>query len=237
MRRKIYAIFVVLAAGGLLMGCGKGTPKQARAAHQAMSGSSQQDRTNVHNTGAMQGTPPSRSSEPAVQNPNAVLDFALKDQNGNEIRLSQYEGKIVVLEWFNPQCPFSGAHYKDGSIPALARKYTEKGIVWLAINSTNSATVESNKAFSNAYSIPYPMLDDHAGVVGRMFEAKTTPHLFILDANRQIVYQGAIDNAPLGKVEDGKPLIQYVDQALSELLKGVSISVAKTDSYGCSVKY
>lgn len=178
--------------------------------------------------------------EPPKQPDSAVpasYDFTLKDHTGKDVQLSGITGKIVVLEWLNPECPFVVAHYKAGTMAGLAKKYADKGVVWLGINSTNSATIASNKSFADNHSLPYPVLDDHAGIVGKQFAAKTTPHMFILDHRARIVYEGAIDNAPMGKVADGHSLINYVDQALAELTSGKVVSVGKTDPYGCSVKY
>jgi peroxiredoxin len=167
----------------------------------------------------------------------ASYDFTLKDHAGKDVRLADMAGKIVVLEWLNPECPFVQAHYKSGTMSGLAKKYAGKGVIWIGINSTNSATIAANKSFVDSHSLPYPVLDDHAGVVGKKFGAKTTPHLFILDSKTRIVYQGAIDNAPMGEVPDGQTAVNYVDQALAELTSGKAVSIAKTDSYGCSVKY
>ena len=161
--------------------------------------------------------------------------FSLKDHTGKEVKLSDYAGKTVVLEWVNYDCPFVKAHYQAGTMAGLAEKYAGKGVVWLAVNSTKYATIETNKAWAEKRQIPYPVLDDHTGAIGRLFAAKTTPHIFILNEDREIVYNGAIDNAPLGRVEG--TLVKYVDEALEEITAGKTVSNATTKPYGCTVKY
>lgn len=163
-------------------------------------------------------------------------EFTLKTFDGKTVKLADYKGKIVVLEWLNIDCPFVKYHYeKAKTMIDLANKYKNKNVVWLTINSTSSTTPEANKQFAEQHKLPYPILDDRAGLVGKAFGAKTTPHLFVIDTNGNIVYEGAIDNSPLGAQKEG--VVNYVDKALTELIEGKSVSMAKTDSYGCSVKY
>lgn len=163
-------------------------------------------------------------------------EFTLKNYDGKEVKLSDYHGKLVVLEWFNYDCPFVKYHYeKTKTMAELSDKY--KDVVWLAINSTGHATTEKAKKFAEKYNLGYPILDDRSGKVGRAYGAKTTPHMFIVDANSVITYDGAIDNSPLGRTPKGEELVAYVDKALAELTEGKKISTAKTKPYGCSVKY
>ncbi|MHC4905396.1 MAG: thioredoxin family protein [Planctomycetota bacterium] len=166
-------------------------------------------------------------------------DFTLKDLNGKEIQLSKLNGKIVVLEWTNYDCPFVKAHYdtETKTTSKLAKKYAKKDVVWLTINSTHYATAETNRAWAEKHKLKQPVLVDSDGKVGKLFKAKTTPHLFIIDKKGKIAYQGAIDNAPLGKAPEGKEKVNYVDQTLTELLGDKPVTVAKTKPYGCSVKY
>lgn len=165
-------------------------------------------------------------------------DFTLKDHTGKEYKLSEYRGKVVVLEWFNYECPFCMEHYeKSTAMVDLASKYASKGVQWLAINSTSHQTTEANKAFIEKYNLPFPILDDRDGTVGRLYSATRTPEMFVIDKDGKIVYAGAIDNAPLGKVIDGGEKIDYVEKALDELLAGKKISVSKVKPYGCTVKY
>jgi peroxiredoxin len=164
-----------------------------------------------------------------------TLDFTLTDHNSKQVKLSDYSGKIVVLEWLNYDCPFVKPHYEARTFANLAKKYADKGVVWLTVNSTEYATGQTNKAWAEKYNLARPILDDHAGKVGRLFGATNTPHMYIIDTAGKIAYEGAIDNAPLGKVEG--EYINYVDKALAELTAGKSVSLAKTKPYGCTVKY
>jgi len=162
--------------------------------------------------------------------------FTLTNYDGNEVGLSDYESKIVVLEWFNYECPFVRYHYEDvNTMTDLAEKYKEKDVVWLAINSTKHLKVEKNEKFAKKYNVSYPILDDRSGEVGKAYGAKTTPHMFIIDTEGKIVYNGAIDDSPLGKKQEDAT--NYVDKALAELTADKEISTPGTKPYGCSVKY
>ena len=179
------------------------------------------------------------AAEPAVEpaGKNAP-DFTLKSFDGKSVSLSDYKGKIVVLEWFNFECPFVQYHYnKATTMIDLANKYKDKNVTWLSMNSTSHTTTEANIEFAKKHKLPYPILDDRSGQVGHAYGAETTPHIFIIDRRGSIVYEGAIDNSPLGKTQAGEKLINYVDQALAELLAGKPVSTAKTKPYGCTVKY
>ena len=176
----------------------------------------------------------SLAKEPAAG--KKAPEFTLKNYDGKAISLSDYKGKIVVLEWLNYECPFVRYHYeKAHTMTGLADKYKNKNIVWLAINSTGHLTTDKNKEFAEKHNISYPILDDRSGKVGHAYGAKTTPHMFIIDTKGMIVYNGAIDDSPMGKKE--KDVINYVDKALTELTGGKEISIPNTEPYGCSVKY
>lgn len=161
--------------------------------------------------------------------------FTLEDQNGRPVSLSDFAGKIVVLEWVNPDCPFVQRHYRAGTMKRLAEKYQSKGVVWLAINSTHYMDKEDNRRWIEKYKLPYPILDDHAGRVGRLYGAKTTPHMFIIDTSGKLVYRGGIDDDPRGTKNGGA--LNYVERALDELLTGKPVSISQSKPYGCSVKY
>ena len=161
-----------------------------------------------------------------------------KHVDGKTINLADYRGKTVVLEWLNFECPFVRHHYEKASTMIdLAKKYKSEGVVWLAINSTNHTTPAANKAFTAKHNLPFPILDDRPGKVGRAYDAKTTPHMFIIGPRGQIVYEGAIDNSPLGKTPTGKEYVNYVDNVLAALVANKDIPVRETKPYGCSVKY
>jgi peroxiredoxin len=163
-------------------------------------------------------------------------DFEASSFDGKTVKLADYKDKIVVLEWLNLDCPFVQYHYdKAATMIDLAKKYKDKGVVWLAVNTTGQTTPEANRDFAAKHKLPYPILDDRSGKMGRMYGALTTPHVFIIK-NGVVVYDGAIDNAPNGQAIGGEK-INYVDKALSELTLGKPVSTSKTQPYGCSVKY
>jgi peroxiredoxin len=175
---------------------------------------------------------------PRVDLGKRAKPFTLTSFDGKTINLADYRGKTVVLEWLNFECPFVKHHYEKASTMIdLAKKYKREGVVWLAINSTNHTTPKANKAFAVKHNLPFPILDDRPGTVGRAYGARTTPHMFIISPRGQIVYDGAIDNSPLGKTPGGQELVNYVDKALTELAAGKDIGTSKTKPYGCSVKY
>jgi peroxiredoxin len=160
--------------------------------------------------------------------------FKLMNQDGKTVRLADFAGKIVVLEWMNPNCPFVQRHYKAGTMVKLAKEFAGRDVVWLAVNSTHTSTAADDRAWIKTYNLPYPILDDHAGTVGKLYGARTTPHMFIIDRVGILVYAGAIDDDPQGS--QATPT-NYVRQVLTALLTGKSIPVKETKSYGCSVKY
>jgi peroxiredoxin len=164
-------------------------------------------------------------------------NFTLKDLDGKSVSLSDFKGKIIVLEWTNYDCPFVKAHYMPETMTTakLAKKYGEAGVIWLTINSTHYATSESAKQWAKPLELPQRILMDPDGTAGKLFSAKTTPHIFILDSKGELAYQGALDNAPLGKHEGD--YVNYTDKALLELTTGKEVSVKETIPYGCSVKY
>jgi len=162
------------------------------------------------------------------------LNFTLSDQDGRKVTLADYAGKIIVLEWVNPNCPFVQRHYKAGTMADLAAKYKDQGVIWLALNSTASATPQENKQWVDRFHLTYPILDDSAGQVARQYQAKTTPHMFVIH-NGQVVYQGAIDDDPRG--EKGAAAQNYVAKALEEVLAGKPVTTPETRPYGCTVKY
>jgi peroxiredoxin len=184
------------------------------------------------------GRPPRPDPPERGDSARSAKPFTLTSFDGKTVSLADYRGKTVVLEWLNYECPFVRYHYEQaGTMVKLAKKYKDQGVVWLAINSTSHSTAEANRAFAAKHKLPYPVLDDRAGTVGRAYGAKTTPHVFVIDRRGRIVYDGAIDNAPMGKTLNGEKPVNYVDQTLTEVLAGKDITTHQTKSYGCSVKY
>ena len=160
--------------------------------------------------------------------------FALQDQNGKEVKLSDYAGKIVVLEWWNEGCPYVQRHAQEQTMQKVADKYKEKGVVWLAISSNAGVSNEQNKKAVEKFKLSYAILNDSTTAVARSYGAKATPHMFVIDKQGKIAYSGAIDNDPEG---DKKDDVNYVAKAIEELINGGTVSVAETKAYGCGVKY
>jgi peroxiredoxin len=163
-------------------------------------------------------------------------DFELTDNHGKTHRLSDYEGRIVVLEWTNPECPFVQRHYSKGNTTMLdlQEDVAEHDVVWLAIDSSHFVTTESTAKWAEAKKIGYPILLDTTGEVGHAYGAKTTPHMFVIGPEGGLLYNGAIDSDPRGGAEES---INYVAAALHEAMGGHAVSHASTKPYGCSVKY
>jgi peroxiredoxin len=161
-------------------------------------------------------------------------DFTLEDQDGNKVSLSDFSGKIVVLEWFNFDCPFVVRHHEAGTMAKLAEKYKGEDVVWLGINSTHYATQADDKKYKKKWNLGYPILSDSSGKVGKMYDAKTTPHMYIIDKSGKLVYNGGIDDDPRGESEKAS---NYVKSAITELVAGNPVSMAESKPYGCSVKY
>lgn len=170
-------------------------------------------------------------------------DFKLIDSNGNEHSLSDFAEKIVVLEWINFDCPFVKKHYDSKNIQTLQQNYAEKGVVWLAVCSSNKGkqghfTVEEiNKRTKNHNAKYSAYLIDEDGTVGKMYGAKTTPHMYIIDAAGTLVYAGGIDDKPTANLDDIEGAKNYVSLGLDELLGGGNVSIQSSTPYGCSVKY
>ena len=168
----------------------------------------------------------------------AAPDFVLTDTEGKEYRLSDYSDGVVVLEWFNPDCPFVKKHHqKNKTMQTTYAQWQEEEIVWLAINSgapgKQGAGLERNRKAKTDYGIEYPVLLDEAGTVGRIYGAKTTPHMFVIEKGI-LIYAGAIDDnaspSTLGKTN-------HVSAALSCCADGRAVEKAETKAYGCTVKY
>jgi peroxiredoxin len=162
-------------------------------------------------------------------------NFTLPTADGGQVSLSGYEGKVVVLEWVNPDCPFVQRHYAADTMEKLAATYADDDVVWLTINSTHYMDAKANAGFAKDQGLEVPILIDADGKVGKIYGARTTPHMFVIDSDGVIVYQGAIDDDPRGAKGEGAT--NYVAAALDEILAGQKVSTAETQPYGCSVKY
>lgn len=165
--------------------------------------------------------------------------FTLTDLAGREHSLADYQGKVVVLEWVNPECPFSDRHAREKTMASLADRHAE--VVWLGINSTNPDHANylepaEHQSWADANGVDYAILYDPKGEVGHAYDAKTTPHMFIVDEQGKVAYNGAIDDDPPGGKKPAERT-NYVGGGLDAHEAGNAIAPASTKPYGCSVKY
>jgi len=169
--------------------------------------------------------------------------IALKDTDGKTVRLADFKGKLVVLEWVNFQCPFVRKHYGSGNMQQLQKTYTEKGIVWISICSSAPGKQgyvtgpEAETLIEEKDATPTRFLLDPKGVAGKAYGAKTTPHMFVIDPKGILIYNGAIDDKPSTKPDDVPTARNYVAAALVAAMAGETVEVSATQPYGCSVKY
>jgi peroxiredoxin len=170
-------------------------------------------------------------------------DFSLTDSKGKTQSVSQYKGKYVVLEWFNPGCPFVQKHYGSGNMQKLQEEFTGKGVVWLTIDSSapglegNLTAEQANAKMTEWKTKQTALVLDPDGKAGRSYGAKNTPHMFVINPEGKIVYEGAIDSKATPNPADINSATNYVKVALEESLAGKTVSNANTKPYGCSVKY
>lgn len=178
----------------------------------------------------------------AVEVGKSAPDFTATDINGKTVKLSDYKGKIVVIESYNSDCPFCNNQYKTGAMQALQKDLAAKGVVWLLVNSVNPnnpshRTPEQAKAeMADKKIVATAWIDDGSGAVGHLYNMKTTPHMFVIDKDGVLVYDGAIDNQP-DPVHDPNKAENYVNGTITALLAGKPVTVSQTKPYGCSVKY
>jgi hypothetical protein len=170
-------------------------------------------------------------------------DFKGTDSTGQTHSLSQYRGKWVVLEWANQGCPFDRKHYLSGNMESLQREWTAKGVVWLSVISSAPGeqgyvtSGEENEYLKKMKAAPTAALLDPNGTIGHLYQAKTTPHMFVIDPTGKLVYQGAIDDKPTTDEEDIKTAHNYLNEVLNSAMAGKPVATATTRPYGCSVKY
>ena len=170
-------------------------------------------------------------------------DFSLTDSKGKTQSVSQYKGKYVVLEWFNPDCPFVKKHYGSGNMPKLQEEFTKKGIVWLTIDSSapglegHLTADQANAKMAEWKTKQTALVLDPDGKAGQAYGAKNTPHMFVINPEGKIVYEGAIDSKASANPADIPNATNYVKVALDESLAGKTVTNATTKPYGCSVKY
>jgi len=178
----------------------------------------------------------------AVEIGKPAPDFTGTDINGKTVKLSDYKGKIVILESYNTDCPFCANHYGSGAAQELQKELTAKGVVWLLVNSigpknpSHRHPAEAQKEWADKKMAATAWIDDTAGTIGHLYGMKTTPHLFVIAANGTLAYNGAMDDnaKPFGDPRKAK---NFVRNAVEELLAGKPVTMAETKPYGCSVHY
>ena len=170
-------------------------------------------------------------------------NFSLPDTNGKTHSLADLKGKYVVLEWYQPDCPFVRKHYRSGNMQALQKEYTAKGVTWLSIDSSapgeegNYSASKLNEISAQDSAARTALLLDPSGEVGRLYGAKTTPDMYVIDPSGILVYKGAIDNKRSTDLADVKTATNYVKVALEAVMAGKTVATTATQPYGCSVKY
>jgi len=179
----------------------------------------------------------------AVKVGESAPNFQATDSNGQGHQLSQYHGKFVVLEWHNNGCPYTQKHYESGNMQRLQKEWTSKGVIWLTVISSAAGqqgyvtAAQENEYLKKMNAGPTAALLDPQGEVGRLYAAKTTPHMFIINPAGALIYDGAIDDKPTTEESDIASAKNYVSQALEEATAGKAVSVPTSRPYGCSVKY
>jgi peroxiredoxin len=179
----------------------------------------------------------------AVRVGDTAPDFTATDTNGQSHTLSAYRGKFVVLEWHNRECPYTHKHYASGNMQRLQQKWTARGVEWFTVISSAPGqqgymTADQENAYlQQVHAVPTAVLLDPQGTVGRLYQAKTTPHMFVIDPSGKLVYDGAIDDKPTTDTSDIATAHNYVDAALTAAMAGQPVQVSVTRPYGCSVKY
>jgi peroxiredoxin len=173
----------------------------------------------------------------------AAPNFSLPDTNGKSFSLADFKGKYVVLEWYQPDCPFVRKHYRSGNMQGLQKEYTAKGVTWLSIDSSapgeegNYPSAKLNEISKQDGAARTALLLDASGNVGRLYGAKTTPDMYVIDPKGILVYKGAIDNKRSTDLVDVKTATNYVKGALDAVMAGKTAPTPATQPYGCSVKY
>lgn len=179
----------------------------------------------------------------AVQVGDAAPNFTATDSNGHQHSLAQYKGKYVVLEWHNQGCPYTKKHYDSGNMQKLQKLWTGKGVAWFTVISSAPGeqgyvtAAQENDYLKRMGAAPTAVLLDPNGDLGHLYGAKTTPHMFVINPQGQLIYQGAIDNKPTPEESDIAGATNYVSAALEESMAGKPVAVTASRPYGCSVKY
>jgi peroxiredoxin len=178
----------------------------------------------------------------AVETGKPAPDFTGTDINGKTIKLSDYKGKIVVIESYNSDCPFCHNHYQTGAMQELQRNLAAKNVVWLIVDSVNTKNFsyrtpeQARKEFADEKITATAWIDDHTGAIGHLYDMKTTPHMFVIAKDGTLAYDGAIDNRPQ-PFGDPRTAKNYVSAAVDEVIAGKPVTVSQSKPYGCAVHY
>lgn len=248
-RSPLLPLVLVLAATTLVVGCPSAKAPDGSAASASAPASS-----SAPASAAASATEPTAATASASASASAsapVLaslpigapapDFALPDLDGKTVRLADYKGKLVVLEWFNPGCPFIKVAHEKRALSKLVAKYAAKGVVFLAINSgapgKQGNALEENVTAKKTFGITYPILRDPSGEVGKKYGASNTPHLFVIGKDGALAYAGGLDDTRGGEVDAGEKVTPWLADALDAILAGKRPDPAQTKAWGCRVKY
>ncbi len=178
----------------------------------------------------------------AVEIGKPAPDFTGTDINGKTVKLSDYKGKIVVIESYNSDCPFCHNHYKTGAMQELQKNLEAKGVVWLIVDSVNKKNFsyrtpeQARKEMADKNITATAWIDDHEGTIGHLYDMKTTPHMFVIAKDGALAYDGAIDNRPQ-PFGDPRTAKNYVSAAVDELIAGQPVTISQSKPYGCAVHY
>jgi hypothetical protein len=173
----------------------------------------------------------------------AAPAFTLTDSNDRNLSLADFKGKTVGLEWTSHECPYVGKHYRGNNMQALQKKWTGQGVVWLSVISSAPgqpgyvSPQQASKLTADRDAAPTAVLFAPTGEVGHAYDARTTPHMYVINGEGTLVYKGGIDDQPTARLQDLKSARNFVDQALSEISQGKPVSVTASRAYGCSIKY
>ncbi len=179
----------------------------------------------------------------AVKVGSPAPDFTATDSNGQVRKLADYKGKFVVLEWHNRECPYTHKHYASGNMQNLQKEWTARDVVWLTVISSAPGkqgymtAAEENAYVEKMKAAPTAVLLDPTGQLGHLYNAKTTPQMYVINPAGVLIYNGAIDSKPTADAEDIRSATNYLNLALQESMAGESVKIPVTRPYGCSVKY
>lgn len=239
MKRSKLSLIALIASAGIILpaAVGMGSPDQKDS--KPATTTTTNDQKDHHKDHSKDHNKDAKQTEAAAKIGSIAPAFTLTDTDGKTISLSDFAGKIVVVTWFNPGCPFVKKHFENGAstFNDLNKKYGEQGVVFVAINSgapgKEGAGKEANSSVRKDWKIEFPILLDESGKVGKLYGAKRTPEMFIINKDGTLAYHGAIDDEPgknIGKTN-------YVAKALDEILAGKPVTTTQTKPYGCTVKY